>query len=146
MPEPFTRLSLDMIADWLGHWRAINVRGGELFSQLSPEAQMWARAQDGGFEMLIPALAMMSPDKREMALAILDDFIDIVNRLQEDDVTPPRDPVPERPSEGTMDERVSELEAENRMLRQALEMIQALAGRGLDRGPIGGEQQVSGFD
>lgn len=134
MAEDLTRLSLDFIAELLHHWRQVNARGGELFETLPPEAREWARLQDGGYEMLVPAMAMMSPEKREVGLSVLDDFIAIVDRLRADDldVTPSRDPGGERPSgagvrmdEAEIEKRISDMERQVARLEEIADRVTA---------------------
>lgn len=85
MAGELRRLSLDMVQDVLREWLDANEQAGRLYEHLPPDAQRWAVDNGGGWEMLVPVLAVMRPEAREVAHSLLLDAIDTIGWLSADE-------------------------------------------------------------
>lgn len=156
MEELERRLSLDMVQDMLRDWLAVNEQAGALFDSMPTPAQRWAVDNGGGFEMLVPVVAVMKPEAREVARSFILDGLDTLEWVSENEerlsqaVAIVGNERSTGPSDGAeMDTTASEdmarviraLLTENDELRTTLRMIRAGAAGALAFD--GGEQEPS---
>ena len=120
------RLSLDMVQDMLRDWLAVNEQAAALYESMPPAQQEWAVTSGGGFEMLVPCLAVMKPEVREVARSFLLDGIEAIDWLSQGFANVPNER--SGPSDGAeMNEKVDidELRAEIRTLRDERDRLAA---------------------
>lgn len=146
MGEPLTRLSIDMVGHTLAKWLQVNEAAGAMYDAMNDEARAWIAAHGGSFEMLVPVLAAMRPEDRELARTLVLEGMDALRVVADEwdawaSLSYPRASIEgERPSDGVTGMDDEQAEARIETLERRLDRMNDKLARIIDRLEVEGSR------